>query len=735
MISLDPCRSSGFVVMLFFVQFSSPVLAFTQRYVTTLGAISELRAGRDARGIFSGDFNGDGLADVATYGDTQVLFQFREASGGGWKSVPFHVDNRILHAISGRCNSDRLSDLILLADHPPEVQVYLGKSRNRFYPSAKIPVNGSYDELYCADINSDGWNDLILCGKKELGICVLLGKGNGNFAPDSVILGEYSVNNLEVVDINSDGLSDLITSNWISNELFVYTAFGKMRFAEPSIVHLPSESSWFATAHIDSDETTDLIVVPAGDHDCLTFAGDGLGEFQLHESITLDDSHVTCGVADLNGDSYPDVCILSAKGHGLSVYVDGAEGRSHARTIFGAGVKPTGFTFIKDTKSERTSVAILDEGSFTIRLLWNAGLSFPHALESNYVTAVSPGSVEVADVNMDGREDILVANRGSQCYSLYMNEGGGSFSGQISVETPGTPAGVRYLRKDDSTAFFIATKEDGAELSVTEFHTSNISSRSVAIPTQGSSELVEAWLDPTTTGLRLISLERKQESRFASLIGYEEIGSLRFVEHGILPATESSIITAMTGDVNGDSISDLFYVAYDASSRKEQLFGAAGRSSGIFDTARAGISFENVDTLDALLWLADLNNDAVSDLIINLRAPENAILISLGHRDSMFNQVTYRFKNSISIASISRLTVSDLNGDGKKDIVLLNDQKNEIQYFQGKGEGTFWPAVRVASADHVGGFALSRLTSDDSPQLILTDEAKSILKIITLEER
>jgi len=95
----------------------------------------------------------------------------------------------------------------------------------------------------------------------------------------------------------------------------------------------------------------------------------------------------------------------------------------------------------------------------------------------------------------------------------------------------------------------------------------------------------------------------------------------------------------------------------------------------------------------------------------------------------------FAFTNAISVSSRANLQVVDINGDGQNDIILLNDLKKEIQLSLGKGNGSFWPSIRVASAEGIGGFAIGNLNAGLEPELIMTDTEHSVLRIITLHEQ
>ncbi len=55
----------------------------------------------------------------------------------------------------------------------------------------------------------------------------------------------------------------------------------------------------------------------------------------------------------------------------------------------------------------------------------------------NYNAGTQPRSVAVADVNGDGRPDIIVANQGSNNVSVLLGNGDGTFQNPVNYATAG----------------------------------------------------------------------------------------------------------------------------------------------------------------------------------------------------------------------------------------------------------------------------------------------------------
>jgi hypothetical protein len=136
-----------------------------------------------------------------------------------------------------------------------------------------------------------------------------------------------------------------------------------------------------------------------------------------------------------------------------------------------------------------------------------------------------------------------------------------------------------------------------------------------------------------------------------------------------------------------------------------------------------------------LVWTADINGDSLADVLVSLGPPSNAVLVFSGLTDSTVSPVPQRMRSAIGLAVNSDLLVVDLDGDGRNDIVCLNRLNNSVEYFGGKGNGTFRPASRLSSGEEPGGFAIAPMKHDLVLQLLLTDKKEGTLRIIDLLER
>jgi len=178
-----------------------------------------------------GDFNGDGIPDLAIANSNDAVspavasVNIMLGSGDGTFTFKANIPtgSHPTGIAVGDFNNDGIQDLAVVNTYASTITVMLGKGDGTFAPLAPIPSTAfstAPTAITAADFNGDGNLDLAVVNYGSLNsfnlpgsIWVLLGDGDGTFTPQTEMIGRNHLNSIAVGDFNADGKPDLVVSD------------------------------------------------------------------------------------------------------------------------------------------------------------------------------------------------------------------------------------------------------------------------------------------------------------------------------------------------------------------------------------------------------------------------------------------------------------------------------------------------------------------------------------------
>lgn len=328
-----------------------------------------------------------------------------------------------------------------------------------FLPLTSYDTHGIAFSVALADVNGDGHLDVAVADENDpVGlVAILQGNGDGTFQPAVTYnSGGRSAVSIGIADLNGDGKPDLVVVN-ASGTLGVLRGNGDGTF-QPVVTYSSGGTSpnSVAVADVNGDGKLDLAVTnQTGGNDDVVAVLLGNGDSTFKPAVTYSSGGFlpsSVALSDVNGDGKVDVlvtsyCLVSnpCPGEGvLGVLLGNGNGTFQAAVTYDTGGIEAKWLAVADVNGDgRTDVVVANcgpsgaascgAGSLGVLLGKGDGTFLPVV---TYDTGGDfPNSVAVADVNDDGKRDVLVVN--SFSLGVLLGNGNGTFQLPQTYSYPG----------------------------------------------------------------------------------------------------------------------------------------------------------------------------------------------------------------------------------------------------------------------------------------------------------
>jgi hypothetical protein len=158
-----------------------------------------------------GDFNGDGILDIATGSGT-----FLNTGDRTFKQVPGNslpLSNGVM-AVIGDFNGDGKDDIALNLPGETVIAIYYSRGDGTFYEGTEVDPGQYPGAMVAGDFNGDGRTDLAVGLMLSQQACLLFNNGNGQFTRSFFASGASAVA-MTTSDLNRKGKPDLVIGNFV----------------------------------------------------------------------------------------------------------------------------------------------------------------------------------------------------------------------------------------------------------------------------------------------------------------------------------------------------------------------------------------------------------------------------------------------------------------------------------------------------------------------------------------
>jgi hypothetical protein len=627
------------------------------------------------------DVNGDGKLDVVDVGLGQTVVGVNLGDGNGnfgslsTTTIPGHGSSIAIADFNG----DGKPDAVVSELAENSIVVLLGNGTAQFQApvTSFLGANTLPAGVAIGDMNGDGVPDVIATTATSRA-AVFTSNSDGSLnAPQQFNTGS-GPSGLAVADVNGDGSLDIVTPNLAASDVSVL-----LNDPPPALVALnrttPSSPSTQSTTLVFTAEFSEPVTGVTAGNFALTTTGTvggatlsvlpasgpaksytvtvtsitGSGtvslNFDRNASTIANADGATLkpfagfspqafvgpfasglAVGDMNGDGIPD-SIIADRGDGKVTVLlgsrNGSLGSEHDVNLGGSST-PVAVAVGDLNGDGKLDVVAAEEipGKVAV-MLGNGDGTLGSPVELDCGINATPEDVTIADMNRDGRPDIVVANFGTNTVGVFLGIGPGTFNTEQTFAAGVNPNSVAVADVDGD----------------------------------GFPDVVVANANDQTIGV----LPSNARGTNVALLGLQQA----------IPTT-GSVGKALVADVNGDGKLDL--VAFSDSTGIEVF---AGNGSGHF---AAGIS-SLVNMFDGSIVLADINGDGIPDVVGATSAGQ--LTAALGNGDGTFQDGTTFDRNDNRF--IDHVAVADFNRDGLPDLIINDTNLGTIGVELNAPVGTF----------------------------------------------
>ncbi len=285
------------------------------------------------------DFNGDGYFDYASCaGANSVTIHLGNGDGTFRTGQTLGISASGDGVAAGDFNGDGILDLAVTSTLPDGSNAYMdvfqGKGDGTFLFRNTYDLGGEpfFRPEAVVDLAGNGRDDLVLVGGYG-SVDVWLGNADGTLRPSTSFNSGTPPIFVTVGDLNGDGRPDLVLSYYTNLSVLLGNGDGTLRYTGTYASGGTGPGSP-VVADFDRDGRLDLAVLNGGNSDPSTgtivgqsldvLLGNGEGSYQPPQQVLAGPGAGLVGVGDFNADGFPDLAV-AVSGSDASVMLNAAD--------------------------------------------------------------------------------------------------------------------------------------------------------------------------------------------------------------------------------------------------------------------------------------------------------------------------------------------------------------------------------------------------------------------------
>jgi len=513
------------------------------------------------------------------------------------------------------------------------------------------PLGNDFRELWVGDADGDGKKDALVACLMPDRIAGLFQNGTGAFGTRKELFFDSVA--AAAGDLNNDGRVDVAVAARFSSRVGVFFQ-GGAGFGNKVTFGPCDDVVALAIADVTGDNTPDLLALCRG-NDTIAVFSQVLGVLQPPVYFATGSSPMAFAVGDVTGDGIAEVVVAHGNDQNLSVYKQGG-GALTLQDNYTIGLGQTSVVLGDFNSDGRTDVAVSRYPADAV-LVFNQTNAGKLAAPATYAVGKGPVALAAGDFDTDTKTDLVAASNEGQSITPLVQDSSGGLTKKADIALGARPTG----------AFAGCVNNDGrAEIFIPS------DSGNISVFRQDNSGGLKAPFNIT-------------------------------VERGPPAMTLADLNKDGRTDMPVASASGTFY-----SYMQLDFLGGDGKSYAL-------------DNNPTMVSAGDLNNDGAKDIVVGY---DNQISVLLQNQGGDLRQRVNYVTNSWNLRG---LATGDLNGDGRDDVLVAGHDQAQVLVFYQNNQGTLDPYISIPFSNVLthGGLACADVTGDGRKDIVLVDNHMS----------
>lgn len=632
-----------------------------------------------------------------------------------------------------------------------------------------------------------------------------------SLAPKVDFLAGMNLSSVALADIDGDGKPDLIVaiSSIEGNSVSIYRnvsttgAISTASFLSKIDLSTPSGPVGVNVSDIDGDGKLDIVVSCSYNSVSIfrNLCSPGAitaGSFSPRVDLMASYSPNGVALGDLDGDGKPDLAVTNYMSNTVSIFRNNSEpgaistGSFDARVDFPVGSYPYRVAIGDIDGDGKPDLAVTNWGSNTVSILKNLSSAGSFTLSSfatkvDFFTGTNPGQIAIADIDGNGKQDVILANQSSNSFSIFRNK---STPGLLTTSSLAprvdflmdTSTGARALAVGDVDGdgkpdLVIGNSFPGNNKSYVFRNTSTLDT----IGPGSFAPRLEfiAGNEPSNIAIGDIDGDGKTD---LVVVNYSSISVLRNRLSEVIPPLITSFVPSsgtvgstlnLSGSGFSTTLADnvVWFGAVRASvtaatpvslsvlvpaGATYQPISVTVNGLTAYSATPFNVTFAGTPTIDASSFatkvdftsaqtpyystISDIDADGKPDLVLS-----NILSSSASNSVSVFRNLSTagtvsagsfaeRIDFSTGIGTYCVLS-GDIDGDGRQDLIISNTNSNFISIYRNTSNsgiilaGSFADRVDLTSPSGIWGMTIGDVDGDGRPDLVTASPSESVISI------